>query len=146
MPIHMDIMRIERLVVILARGHVTADEIAETIKALIAADVPGFAKIIDVAGSASDLTREQVERIAALLRGGPDSPRDSPIGSPRGAVAFVINPARKGFAEAFAEVTQGERPIELFASLHAARRWLKEAKTGASPPSATLHGGVRVWN
>lgn len=139
MPIHMDIMRLERLVVIVARGHVTADEIAENTKALIAADVPGFAKIIDVAGSASDLTREQVERIAAQLRGGPDSPS-------RGAVAFVVNPARKGFAEAFAEVTQGERPIELFASLHAARTWLKAAKTGMSPPNATLHGGVRVWN
>ncbi len=139
MPIHVDIMRLERLVVIVARGHVTADEIAETAKALIAANVPGFAKIIDVAGSASNLTREQVERIAALLRGGPDR-------LSRGAVAFVVNPARKGFAEAFADVTQGERPIELFASLHAARRWLKEAKTGISSPNATLHGGVRVWN
>jgi len=139
MPIHMDIIRIERLVVILARGHVTADEIAENTKTLIAANVPGFAKIIDVAGSASDLTRNQVERIAALLRGGPDSPA-------RGAVAFVVNPARKGFAETFAELTQGERPIELFASLHAARRWLKESKAGVSRQSATLHDGIRVWS
>ena len=137
MPIHMDIMRIERLVVIVARGNVTADEIAENTKALIAANVPGFAKIIDVAGSASTLAREQVERIAALLRGGPDSPS-------RGAVAFVVNPARQGFAEAFAEVTQGERPIELFTSLHAARSWLKDAKAGASHPSAKLHDGVPV--
>ena len=133
----MDIMRIERLVVIVARGNVTADEIGENTQALVAANVPGFAKIIDVAGSASTLTREQVERIAALLRGGPDSPS-------RGAVAFVVNPARKGFAEAFAEVTQGDRPIELFTSLHSARRWLKEAKAGASHPSAPLHQGVPV--
>ena len=96
MPIHMEIMQLERLVVMVARGHVTADEIAENTKALLAADVPGFAKIIDVAGSASNLTREHVERIAALLRGGPDSPS-------RGAVAFVVNSARKEFAEAFAD-------------------------------------------
>lgn len=135
MPIYMDILRIERLVVIVARGHVTADEMTENTKTLIAANVPGFAKIIDVAGSASDLTREQVQRIAEMLRSGPDSPL-------RGAVAFVVNPARKGFAEAFADVTQGDRPIELFTSLHAARSWLKQE--GAASPSATRYHGVPV--
>jgi hypothetical protein len=54
----------------------------------------------------------------------------------------VVNPARKGFAEAFAEVTQGDRPIELFTSLHAARSWLRQE--GAARPSATLHHGVPV--
>ena len=78
MPIYMEILRIDRLVVIVARGHVTAEEIAENTRSLIAADVPGFAKIIDVAGSASDLTRDQVQRIADLLRGGPDSPSRGP--------------------------------------------------------------------
>lgn len=137
MPIYMDILRIERVVVIVARGHVTPEEIAENTKALIAANVPGLAKIIDVAGSASALTREQVKRIADMLSGDTDSPL-------RGPVAFVVNPARKGFAEAFAEVTKGERPIELFSSLHAARRWLKDQKAGATAPGATLHDAVPV--
>lgn len=122
MPIYMDIIRIERLVVIVARGHVTAEEVSKNTETLLAANVPAFAKIIDVTGSASDLTREQVERIASLLRGDDRSSR--------GPVAFVVNPARKGFAEAFAEVTHGERPIGLFTSLHAARNWLKQAKEG----------------
>jgi GT2 family glycosyltransferase len=137
MPIYMDVLRLERLVVIVARGHVTAEQIAETTRSLIAANVPAFAKIIDVTGSASDLTREQVQRIADMFRGSQDGPS-------RGPVAFVVNPARQGFAEAFAEVTQGDRPIELFTSLHAARRWLKQAKEGATRPSATLHDGVPV--
>jgi hypothetical protein len=137
MPIYMDILRIERLVVIIARGHVTAEEIATNTKTLIEANVPGFAKIIDVTGSASDLTREQVHRIADMLRGSQDGPS-------RGPVAFVVNPARQGFAEAFAEVTQGDRPIELFTSLHVARRWLKQAKDGAARPCATLYDGVPV--
>lgn len=137
MPIYMDVLRIERLVVIIARGHVTAEEIAANTRTLIEADVPNFAKIIDVAGSASDLTREQVQRIADMLRGGPDSPS-------RGPVAFVVNPARKGFAEAFAEVTRGDRPIELFTSLHAARSWLKQSREGAPCSSAPLHEGVPV--
>lgn len=136
MPIHMDVMRLDRLVVFVARGHVTAEEIAEIIRALVEANVPEFAKIVDVAGSASELTREQVERIASLLRGGPE-------GAPRGPVAFVVNPQRSGFAEAFAEVTQGERPVELFSSLHAARRWLKEAAVGAPSGPGALHQGAR---
>ncbi len=69
MPIHMDILPIERLVVIVARGHVTAEEMAENTKKLIIANAPTYAKIIDVTGSNSDLTRERVEWVAAMLRG-----------------------------------------------------------------------------
>jgi len=101
---------------------VTAEEIAENTRKLISASVPGYSKIIDVTTSESDLTREQVERIASLLRGGPES---------RGAVAFVVDPDRKGFAEAFADVTRGDRPVALFRSLHAARTWLKDARSNA---------------
>jgi hypothetical protein len=43
-------------------------------------------------------------------------------------VAFVINPDRIGFANVFADVTQGERPIQLFRSLHEARAWLDRAR------------------
>lgn len=133
MPIHMDISAINRLVVIVARGQVTADEIRENTEKLVAAKVPAYAKIIDVSGSSSDLTREQVEKIAALLRGDPADQK-------RGAVAFVINPNRKGFADAFAEVTKGERPIQLFRSLHDARRWLLDggAHAGAARPGSAL--------
>jgi hypothetical protein len=140
MPIYMDISRMNRLVVIVAKGHVTADEIAANTRTLVEADVPGYAKIIDTTGSNSDLTREQVDKIATLLRG---DPKDRT----RGPVAFVVNPDRKGFADAFAEVTQGERPIRLFKSLHSARKWLLEggAHAGAAAPGSALHDGVRVW-
>ncbi len=138
MPIHMEIARIDRLVLIVARGLVTADEIADNTRRLIEADVPGFAKIIDVTGSRSDLTREQVERVAAMLRGDPQD-------RTRGAVAFVVDPNRRGFAESFADVTKGERPIRLFSSLHAARRWLRDGGAHGGVMGSTLHDGVRVW-
>jgi hypothetical protein len=35
-----------RLVVIIAKGYVTADEIAANTRALVEADVPGYAKIV----------------------------------------------------------------------------------------------------
>jgi hypothetical protein len=140
MPIYMDISRMNCLVVIVAKGHVTADEIAANTKALVEANVPGYAKIIDTTGSNSDLTREQVEKVATLLRG-------DPMDRTRGPVAFVVNPDRKGVADAFAEVTQGERPIRLFKSLHSARTWLLEggAHADAAAPGSALHDGVRVW-
>jgi hypothetical protein len=50
MPIYMDISRMNRLVVIIAKGYVTADEIAANTRALVEADVPGYAKIIDTTG------------------------------------------------------------------------------------------------
>ena len=74
---------------------------------------PRFGKIIDVSGSTSELTVEQVERIAKMLRGNADEKR--------GLVAFVD---RVGFAHAFADATKTARPLKLFRSLHDARVWL----------------------
>ncbi len=119
MPIYMDILPLERVVLIVARGQVSADEIAENTRKLVAANVPTYAKIIDVRGSASDLTKDQVNGVADMLRGRSDV-------AARGPVAFIIDPTRSGFADVFADVTKGERPVQLFRSLHEARKWLKE--------------------
>ena len=126
MPIYMDIVPLDRVVVIVARGHVSADEISQSIKKLVEANVPGYAKIIDVTGAASDMTPERVNGMAAALRSG----RGAVV---RGSVAFVIDPARQGFADNFAEATEGDRPIRLFRSLHEARKWLKENPAGPKP-------------
>jgi hypothetical protein len=40
MPIYMDVSRMNRLVVIVAKGHVTAEEVAANTRALVEADVP----------------------------------------------------------------------------------------------------------
>ena len=121
MPLQMDISPLHRLVVIIARGEITSDEIGANTKALVEANVPGYAKIIDVSQAKSALTREQVEKVAALLRGPADD-------TSRGPVAFVINPDREGFANVFADITKGERPIQLFRSLHEARAWLDRSR------------------
>ena len=89
-----------------------------------------YAKIIDVSQATSELTREQVQKVADLLRGAPGD-------TSRGPVAFVINPDRIGFANVFADVTQGERPIQLFRSLHEARTWLDRARQGLSEHQAS---------
>lgn len=125
----------------MAHGVVTPEEIAEIRVKLVAANVPGYAKIVDTTASSSAITREQVAGIAALRGNTHD-------GIKRGAVAFVVDPSKPGFAETFAEVTKGERPIQLFRSLHAARRWLIDggAHAGASVPGSAIHDGIRVWS
>jgi hypothetical protein len=129
MPIYMDILRIDRLVVIVARGHVTAEVIAENTRSLIAADVPGFAKIIDVAGSASDLTRDQVQRIADLLRGGPDSPF-------RGPRRLCSQPGPKGF----------RRSVCRRYSRRKAHRALYQPPCGATVAEGRKGGSTNPWS
>ena len=118
MPIHLEISRFNRLLVIVARGKVTADEVRDLVRKMVENDVRHFAKIIDVSGSSIDMDRAEVERMAVSLRGEPGAAR-------RGAIAFVVNPEREGFAELFSEATQVDRPVRLFRSLHDAREWLR---------------------
>jgi hypothetical protein len=127
MPVRMDISPLHRLVVMVARGHIAAEEIAATTRQLVEANVPAYAKIIDVSQATSELTHEQVQKVADLLRGAPGD-------SSRGPVAFVIDRERVGFADVFADVTHGERPIQLFKSLHEARAWIDRAQQKSLVP------------
>jgi hypothetical protein len=121
MALHVDISPLHRLVVIVARGQITAEEIAGAKRQIVEAEVRAYAKIIDVSQGRSDLTREQVQKVADMARG-------SPAEATRGPVAFVIDPHRIDFAHIFADITKGERPIQLFHSLHEARAWLERAR------------------
>ena len=121
MPLHIDISPLHRLVVIVARGHVTAEDIAAIKQQIADAKARPFAKIIDVSQGRSELTLEQVKRVADLLHGASGE-------ASRGPVAFVIDPDRVDFPTKFAGVTQDERPIQLFRSLHEARAWVERAR------------------
>jgi hypothetical protein len=124
MPIYLEISRLHRTASIFGRGYITADEIVGVIKQLLDAHVPAFAKLVDVSASTSDLTQDQIERLADLLRGDPQVVH--------GPVAFLVNPNREGFAHAYARGTQGKRPVRLFNNLQAARKWLMEVSAVAS--------------
>ena len=138
MPLHMDIVPIQRLVVIVAHGEVTADDLANNVKDLIAAKVAHFAKIIDVSTSHWVLTKQQIDQIAETLRGDPNS-------DVRGPVAFIVRPEDEGFAHAFAGITEGDRPVRLFHSLHQARRWLEELRLAAGHATPRRDSGTLNW-
>ena len=121
MPIHQDISRLHRLLVIVARGQVTPDEVRDLVSQMVDNEVRHFSKIIDVTGSSIDMDRGQVEAMAATLRAEKGA-------AGRGPIAFVIHPEREGFADLFADATSTDRPVKLFRSLHDARRWLQEVQ------------------
>jgi hypothetical protein len=115
LPIYIEISKLYRCATVIARGKITSQEIMTTADELIAADIPLFAKLIDVAGATSDVTAGDVRRLVAVLR------RVGKI--KRGPVAFLVAPERADFARAFA-VSQQDRPVRLFTSIHQARDWL----------------------
>ena len=117
MPIYLEISRLHRCVTIVARGKIAPDEIMGAAQQLFEAQVPEFAKVVDLAAASTEVNPEQVERIAALLRGGADAKR--------GPVAFLVDRSRGDFARAF-KATQGERPVQIFHSLREAREWLAQ--------------------
>jgi hypothetical protein len=117
MPIYMEISRLHRCVTIVARGRILPDEIMGAAQQLFEAQVPQFAKLVDVAAANAEVSPEQIQRIAELLRGGPDAKR--------GPVAFLVSPDRGEFARAFA-ATQGARPVSVFKKLREARDWLAQ--------------------
>lgn len=142
MPIYLEVSRLHRTALITGRGYITPDEIVGLLKQLLDERIPAFAKLVDISGTTSDLSQDQMERIAELLRGDPRIPH--------GPVAFLVNPAREGFAHAYARATEGKRAVRLFTSLVAAREWLTQmSATVASQqqaPAAQPAPLAASWN
>jgi hypothetical protein len=131
MPIYLELSRLHRCVTIVARGKIASEEIMGAAQKLFDANVPDFAKLIDLLDATGDVDLEQIGRIATLLRGGGDLKR--------GPVAFMVDPTRGAFARAFAATETGERPVNLFKNLREARAWLEQIDDAArrKPPDST---------
>ena len=138
MPIYIEISKLYRCATVVARGKINSAEIMAAAKELIDADIPLFAKLVDVAGATSDVTAGDVRRLAAVLR---------TVGKiKRGPVAFLVAPERADFARVFA-VSQNERPVRLFTSIHQARDWLtRDAHLEAAQAPPPAPNGVTPWS
>jgi len=119
MPIHFDVFHPNRIVVIVARGVITSDEVARAVREFIETGAVQYRKIVDISGVTTDLTQERLDAIVAFMR-------NDPRAATRGPLVFVIDPARNHWVHVFAEMTADERPVKVFHSIHQARRWLDE--------------------
>ena len=138
MPVYMEISRLHRAVTIVARGTISPDEIRGVAQQLAEANVRAFAKIVEVASATTEWTPEQVARVAQLLRG--------TSSEKRGPVAFIIDPEHTAFPSAFAELTKGEGPIDMFKSLHAARDWVRRIEHALEHPAAPPPANQTPWS
>ena len=132
----MEISRLHRTATIVARGAISADEIRTIAQRLADAHVRSFAKIVEVAGASTELTAEQIGKVAEVLH--IDAAERS------GPVAFIVDPDRTAFPRAFARLTRSEGPVQLFRSLRDARSWLEEIEhaSAQSPPG---HENASPW-
>lgn len=119
MAIHLDISRLDRLVMVVIIGDATADDVRALAHQFAEADMVPYRKIIDITAGTLAMDDAELAAVTAFLR-------ERPVATARGPLAFVVDPARARVAEKFAELTAGERPVKVFQSLHAARRWLDE--------------------
>lgn len=130
MPIHIDFFHPGRLIVVVVRGVVTNDEIAAAMRQFLESGALHYRKLLDISSPSNPMSIEDIERTAALLRSAPHA-------ASRGPLAFVISPGRGAEnAERFVAMTEGERPVKVFHSLHEARKWLEQQPVGTPPPGA----------
>jgi hypothetical protein len=124
MPIHIDFFHPARLAVVVARGVVTGEDISEGIRQMLASGAMHYRKLVDISSPSSPMSEEDIERIAIFMRSQPNA-------ASRGPVAFLIGPGRAADqAVRFAKMTEGERPVKVFHSLHEARKWLEQQPVG----------------
>lgn len=125
MPIHIDFFHPARLAVIVVRGTVTGEDITEAIRQMLTSGAMHYRKLIDISSPSSPMSDEDVERTAVFMRSQPNA-------ASRGPVAFLVGPGRAADnAVKFAALTEGERPVKVFHSLHEARKWLEQQSVGA---------------
>lgn len=118
MPIQLEIFHPDRIIVGIGRGQVTLQEYAEFVQQVIQAGVMHYRKIIDVTSAESTTIDKDV------LITFDEKLREFSKGKPRGPLALVIDPTRGDLARIFKSLSS-DRPIEIFRSIHDARRWLK---------------------
>jgi len=118
MPIHVRISHHDRLVVAVAHGTLTAEELMNAVRESVEQGALHYRKIIDVAAANSDADMERLKQLLVLAR-------NSPQAAQRGPVAFVVDERRGETVRELAALNEeGERPVGVFTSLHEARKWL----------------------
>ncbi|MBN9088357.1 MAG: hypothetical protein J0J01_15740 [Reyranella sp.] len=117
MPIQLEIFHPDRIVIAVARGHVTLEDYGGLLAEIVKADVTHYRKIIDSTDAESDAIDLELLLQADELTRGLNS-------RPRGPLALVVSRARGEMARGFQERST-DRPIGVFSNIHEARVWLR---------------------
>lgn len=119
MPFKLDIFPPDQILIGVARGDITVADLADFMKQIIDANVLHYRKIIDITTATSSLGEQELQAMAERLRA-------VPVLRPRGPLAIVADHQRGELGRLFMSMTSAERPVQVFRSIHEARRWLLE--------------------
>lgn len=117
MPIKLQIHHPDRMVVGILEGTITPEDLDSFVAGIAAARAFRYRKIIDVIGATSGLTAETLTAFSERMH-------ELPLPPQRGPIALVADKESSSPARLFAQLMGDERPVQVFASIHAARRWL----------------------
>ena len=118
MPLQWSVSHPSRLVLVVAKGEVLANEMAELLTGLDREKARPYRKMVDVSGLESAFTNDQIHALAAAVRSREEATEVGPI-----AIVATKGPALR-MARLFVDAAQMERPMQVFEELHLARRWL----------------------
>lgn len=120
MPLQWSVSHPARLVLIVAKGEVRADEMVELLAGLDRDKARPYRKIADIDGLESRFSDEQVHALASAVRA-----REQ-VTTEVGPIAIVAKKSEvRRMAQLFVDSAEMNRPIQLFDEQHLARRWLE---------------------
>ncbi len=120
MPIQLEIFHPDRILVGIGRGNITLKEYGEFVAEVVKANLMHYRKIIDATGADSTTIDKDV------LLAFDEQMRSLSKGRPRGPLALVVDRKRGDLARTFKALSSPDRPVEVFGSIHDARKWLRE--------------------
>lgn len=115
MPLRFRVDHVQRMVVGVAEGDVTLQDVIDFTREIENNSAAGYHKIVDVMEGTSRLSAEDFVAYREHMR---DRAR------PHGPLALVTSDRNGALARLFAQFTSKQRPAGVFASIHEARRWL----------------------
>ena len=130
MPVNWTISHADRLIVVVAEGTVTLQEIEQYLDGVITSNTLAYRKIFDVTQTLVHPTDQDMMLLAARIRAYPAFGRF-------GALAIVASSERsRWMARLYTELAAVDRPIRIFRNREAARKWL-DGQPEPDPPATS---------
>jgi hypothetical protein len=127
MPVHWTISHPARLVVAVAKDHVSVQDMEQYFAGVTAEGGMSYRKIFEITHTPMALSEENLralgQRVVYYAKHGQVGP------------VAIVAASDESYAQArvFAEAAKVNRPLAIFRELHAARRWLDEQKLPELP-------------
>lgn len=118
MPVQWSISHPKRLVIAVAKGKITPEEIAEYFEGVTKSGAMGYGKLFEIADIESALTAENMAAFGEKVRRHRATGKVGPVA--------IIAELDRGYQQArlFANAAKADRPLAVFREWHEGRRWL----------------------